>query len=122
MAGNALYHDVATHPHLGTGTQYHDPDYDSPWWCDDVTLPNGARCETCKHWLGVCLATEGRVTRAEDRCVAWRPHPQYLTQVKAARARWIPSDASSESARWYRDYRRKKRIAERARRGASEAR
>lgn len=112
MTMHSNHTDPATHPRIGTGTQGHDPDYDSPWWCDHPALPNEARCETCGSWcyeLGWCVAFDGRVTRAEDRCTSWRPHPQHAVEVAERRNLWTEADAVSARAEWDRQKRRRLR-------------
>jgi hypothetical protein len=91
MAGSGNYHNPSTHPRLGTGVQYHDPDMDSPWWCHNVTLPNDARCETCAHWeciYGTCGVETQRVTMPESRCMSWQRNACQAKDVEARAAKW----------------------------------
>lgn len=110
---------------LGCEYVWDEPDFDAPWWCNNVTIPNEARCETCAHWCDVLsqcvnLSTtrQRHVMRAEDRCNAWRPHPEYLRCVECAKARWVPEDTDSSRARWNREKRKKDRIVRRYVKGA----
>ena len=82
----------ANRPRYGVGVQGIEPDWDAPWHCDNVTLPVFARCETCEHWAGICLDenTVNRVTRAEDRCMAWQQARAHREHVERAEASWGP--------------------------------
>ena len=113
MGSGSNYHNISTHPRLGTGVQYHDPDMDNPWWCHNVTLPNDARCETCLYWefvYGVCGLDTRRVTLPESRCMSWDRHPRHKAQVEAAAARWRPKDGLTAKAEGDRDRRKRERI------------
>jgi len=74
------------------GGWFDEPDWDAPWHCGGVTLPNHARCETCSKWAGVCLDpnTGSRITRAEDRCMAWQQAAAHRERVASAEASWGP--------------------------------
>ena len=115
MAGGSNYLDPSTHPRLGTGVQYHDPDFDSPWWCHNVTLPNDARCETCAYWVcGICGLDTRRVKLPEDRCMAWTEHPAHRSEVKARGDQWTEAEMVSDKVRWDRRKRQRQRIEKRA--------
>jgi len=81
------------------GGWYGEPDWDAPWHCNNVTLPNHARCETCRHWCGQCLnpEAENRVTRAEDRCMAWQQARDHEMHVNEAIAFWEARSAIANS-------------------------
>ena len=70
------------------GGWFGEPDHDALHHHVYELLPAHARCETCRHWCGQCLSPEAdsRVTRAEDRCMAWqvaRDHEIHVNEVLA---------------------------------------
>lgn len=74
----------------GHATSPYEPDWDAPWNYQFGTLPNHARCGTCRHWCGLCLNPEkdGQVTRSEDRCMAWQQARDHEIRVNEAIAFW----------------------------------
>ena len=87
--------DTGPKQRYGGDYAWDEPDWDAPWRCNHITLPNTARCENCRHWCGQCLspaAGETLIKRPEDRCEAWQVANGWEDRVAQSEGSWKPTE------------------------------